>query len=625
MNKIILIICCLLFIKMDMQAQQHLLPEPVSATWNKGYFLINPQTAIVTVNDKEQKSLAALLNTYVKQSTGYSLKQATVKQDKNNIRLQINKQRDASIGDEGYHLTVSANAVHITANKPAGLFCGIQTLAQLLPVQKMSLRQDKQVHKIPAVAITDYPRFAWRGLMLDVSRHFFTIEEVKRFIDEMVRYKYNLLHWHLTDDQGWRIEIKSLPELTKTGAWRVPRTGTWWERQPPQPGEQATYGGFYTQQEIKDIIKYAAEKKVQVMPEIDVPGHSLAAIAAYPYLSCTKKNYQVNPGSKFYGIDDNSLCAGNDSTYVFLEKVFSEVAALFPFEYIHIGGDECFKGFWKTCPVCQNRMKENGLKNENELQSFFIKKMEKLLQSKGKKLMGWDEILEGGLAPEATVMSWRGMQGGIEAAKQNHHVVMSPDTHCYFDLYQGDPAAEPFTYSMLRLKDVYRFEPVPPGVEAKYILGGQGNLWTESVPTFRHAEYMLWPRAFALAEVLWSPKEKLNWNSFVNKTEEHLKLLDRAGINYSKSFYDAIIIPSLEADGSLQLQFDTEIDGLEIYYSFDNTFPDQFSNRYNKTVGKINIPKDAETLRVITFRQGKPIGKMITVALADLEKRVKIK
>jgi len=621
---LLLLICCLLLMKMNTQAQHYLLPEPVSATWSKGYFLINPQTVIVTVKDKEQENLAASLNTYLKQIIGYSLKQTGTEQDKNSVQLQISKQQDAAIGEEGYHLTVSANGVNITANKTAGLFYGIQTFLQLLPPD---LKTQNSTYKpqIPFVSITDYPRFAWRGLMLDVSRHFFTVQEVKKMIDEMVRYKYNLLHLHLTDDQGWRIEIKSLPELTKTGAWRVPRTGLWWERQPPQPGEEPTYGGFYTQQEIKEIIAYAGEKNVQVMPEIDVPGHSLAAIAAFPYLSCTKKNYQVNPGSRFYGIDDNALCAGNDSTYVFLDKVLTEVAALFPFKYIDIGGDECYKGFWKNCPVCQHCMQENNLKNEEELQSFFIKKVEKILQAKGKKLMGWDEILEGGIAPEATVMSWRGMQGGLAAAKQKHDVVMSPSDYCYFDLYQGDPAVEPPTYGMLRLKTVYSFEPVPDSAYASYILGGQGNLWTESVPTFRHAEYMLWPRGLALAEVLWSPKEKLDWNSFVKRTEEHLKLFEKDTINYSKSFYDPLIIPSIDTGGKLQLQFDTEIDGLDIYYTFDDTFADQFSNHYDKSDGKIHIPKDAEMLRVTTFRQGKPIGKMITVALADLEKRVKTK
>jgi hexosaminidase len=443
MNKICLVICCLLSSVQYIVAQHHVLPEPVSALWGTGDFVINSRTVITIANNEEQQGLAAFLNIYLKQSTGYSLKQVSVAPAGNSIRLLINKEYDKSIGEEGYHLNVMANTISLTANKSNGLFYGIQTLIQLLPIQNSFAEQNSHTLKIPVVSINDYPRFAWRGLLLDVSRHFFTIQEVKKMIDEMVRYKFNLLHLHLTDDQGWRIEIKSLPGLTQTGAWRVPRTGLWWNRQPPQPGEPATYGGFYTQEQIKEIVNYAATKKVQVMPEIDVPGHSLSAIAAYPYLSCTKIKYQVNPGSRFYGIDDDALCAGNDSTYVFLEKVLSEVSALFPFEYIHIGGDECYKGFWKTCLVCQQCMKDNKLKNENELQSHFIKKVEKILHKYGKKLMGWDEILEGGIAPEATVMSWRGMQGGIEAASQKHHVVMSPNNFCYLDLYQGDPAVEP--------------------------------------------------------------------------------------------------------------------------------------------------------------------------------------
>jgi len=625
MKKFLLILLNFIFIAGCVQAQQQLIPEPVSAIWGKGAFLINSQTVIVTATDNEQKSLGVLLTAYMRESTGYVLKQTTNNQTKNSIQFQINKHPDTTIKDEGYQLIVSAQSIFIKANKPAGLFYGMQTLVQLLPVLESSATKNKEDYKIPAVTIIDYPRFAWRGLMLDVSRHFFTINEVKKLIDEMVHYKYNLLHLHLTDDQGWRIEIKSLPELTKVGAWSVPRTGLWWDRQRPQPGEAATYGGFYTQEQIKDLVKYADKKKVQIMPEIDVPGHSLAAIAAYPYLSCNKLIYQVNPGCKFYGIDDDAFCAGNDSTFIFLDKVITEVAALFPFKYIHIGGDECYKGFWKNCPVCKNAMTQNGLTNENDLQSYFIKKVEKIVQKNGKKLMGWDEILEGGIAPDATVMSWRGMQGGIEAAKQKHSVVMTPTQFCYFDLYQGDAAAEPPTYSQLRLKDVYSFDPVPQGIDAKYILGSQGNLWTESVPTFRHAEYMFWPRGFALAEVLWSPKAKLNWSSFVKRTEANLKLLDRDTINYAKSFYDAIIIPTIKTDSTQQLQFDTEIVGLQIYYTFDNTYPDQFSSNYNKLDGKINIPKDAETLRVITFRGGKPIGKLITVALSELEKRAKDK
>jgi hexosaminidase len=301
--------------------------------------------------------------------------------------------------------------------------------------------------------------------------------------------------------------------------------------------------------------------------------------------------------------------------------VFTEVAEVFPFEYIHIGGDECYKGFWEKCEDCQQRMKENGLKNTNELQSYFIKRLEKMLEQKGKKLMGWDEILEGGLAPKASVMSWRGMGGGIAAAKQNHHVVMSPTDYAYLDLYQGDPSIEPPTYSMLRFKTVYDFEPLPDGVDANYILGGQGNLWTESVPTFRHAEYMLWPRSFALSEVLWSEKADKNWNQFVGRTEAHLKRLSKSDINYATSFYDAIVTPLKGAQDSLLIQVDTELEGLDIYYSFENVYPDHHTPKYNKGE-KLSIPKDADTFRVITYRDGKPLGKIITISIQELIKRL---
>jgi hexosaminidase len=440
-------------------------------------------------------------------------------------------------------------------------------------------------------------------------------------IDEMVRYKYNVLQLHLTDDQGWRLEIKSMPELTSTGAWRVPRTGLWWDRQPPQEGEKPTYGGFYTREQMKELIDYAMFRNVSILPEIEAPGHSLAAIAAYPYLSSTGKKYNVNPGSKFYTIDDNSICAGKETSYEYMEKVLSEVADLFPFEYVHIGGDECYKGFWKKCPDCQKRMKDNGLKDENELQSYFIKRLEKILESKGKKLIGWDEILEGGLAPNAAVMSWRGMQGGITAAKAGHHVVMSPVDYAYLDFYQGDPSIEPPTYAMLRLKKVYEFEPVPEGVDPEFILGGQGNLWTESVPTFRHAEYMLWPRSFALAEALWSPSATRDWSNFVVRTEDHLTRLEQADINFAVSFYDAIITPSKVEKGELLIELASELDGVDIYYTFDNTYPDHHSPLYKKGE-KITIPTDADTFRVITYRDGKQLGRIITIKLDDLAKRI---
>ncbi|MCX6222333.1 MAG: family 20 glycosylhydrolase [Bacteroidia bacterium] len=592
----------------------NIIPQPQKVEMKKGFFVLNEKTSIY-FNDQQLKSLANYTSATIKSFNKLQLHVKSRNGTKSNAK-SINLILDPKINTakEGYALSVSSKEISIKANTSHGLFLGVQSLFQLIPING-----DR---KVPSLLIEDEPRFAWRGLLLDVSRHFFTIDEVKHLIDQMATYKFNLLQLHLTDDQGWRLEIKSYPELTKIGAWRVPRTGLWWERECPQEGEEATYGGFYTQEEIKDLIKYAAKYYINILPEIDVPGHSLSAIAAYPYLSSSGLKYNVNPGCQFYGIDDNSLCAGKESTYEFLNIVFTEVAELFPFEYIHIGGDECYKGFWKKCEDCQKRMKDNGLKDVNELQSYFIKRLEKMLKEKGKKLMGWDEILEGGLAPNASVMSWRGMKGGIAAAKANHHVVMSPNGFAYLDLYQGDPAIEPPAYSMLRLNTVYAFEPVPVGVDSSFILGGQGNLWTESVPTFRQAEYMLWPRSFALAEVLWSPKQSRNWTDFIRRTEEHLQRLSKADINYARSFYDAIIIPSKDEKGNLLIQLSTEIEGLEIYYTFDNTYPDHYSPLYKKEE-KLAIPKDADTFRVITYRDGKQIGRIITILIADLAKRVK--
>ena len=591
----------------------HIIPQPKQVEIRNGYFTMDQKTTI-TYNDPQLKFLAG----YASQTI----------ESLNKLHLPVKSSKAASLfplsislilddksktATEGYVLTVSPTAITVKGTSSKGLFYGVQSLLQLIPIHGESI--------IPALEIQDEPRFSWRGLLLDVSRHFFTLDQVKKLIDEMVIYKFNLLHLHLSDDQGWRVEIKKLPELTRVGAWRVPRTGLWWDRQPPQDGEAATYGGFYTQEQIRELVAYASARHVNILPEIDVPGHSLSAIAAYPYLSCTRLPYKVNPGSKFYGIDDDALCAGRDSTFEFLNIVFTEIAGLFPFEYIHIGGDECFKGFWKKCEDCQKRMKDNGLKDENELQSYFIKRLEKMLQEKGKKLIGWDEILEGGLAPNAAVMSWRGMDGGIAAAKSNHRVVMSPTNYAYLDLYQGDPALEPPTYSLLRLKTVYAFEPVPHGVDSTCVLGGQGNLWAESVPTFRHAEYMFWPRSFALAEVLWAPRQERNWTSFVSRTEVQLDRLANADINFSRSFYDAIIIPSKDEKGNLLIRLDTEIEGLEIHYTFDNTYPDHHTPLYQKGE-KLTIPKDADTFRVITYRDGKPIGRIITVSLAELLKRV---
>ena len=559
-------------------------------------------------------------------STGFSIKP---QQDKaGSIQFNLNKVKIAQIGKEGYTLISSPNGVVITANEPAGLFYGMQTLLQLLPKEVESKIAINMTWSIPYVKITDYPRFGWRGIMLDVSRNFFTKEEVKQYIDQISRYKYNTLHWHLTDDNGWRVEIKSLPKLTEVGAWRVPRFGQFGGRTAPNPGEAATSGGFYTQADIKEIIQYARERYITILPEIDVPGHSLSAIAAYPELSCTKDpDTKVNPGSSFseWFNDgtfkmrlDNSLNPSDEKVYEFLDKVFTELAAMFPNPYIHVGGDECYKGFWLKDSACVALMRKMKMTKPEELQAYFMKRVETILKSKGKKMIGWDEILEGGLAPEATVMSWRGIKGGIEAAKMGHDVVMTPTTFAYLDYQQGDQIVEPSMYASLRLSKCYSFDPVPEGVDAKYILGGQGNLWTEQIVTLHHAEYMTWPRGWALAEDFWSPNALKNWTYFVQRVENQFARADIEGVNYSPAIYDAIVNIKGK-DGKMILEMDSEVPGLDIYFTFDGSMPGSYSPKYSNPV---EIPDGPVTLRVATFRSGKQIGHLITLKPEDLKKRV---
>ena len=596
-----------------------IIPQPVSITTSTGYFLFNKDAKLIVAStDTSLNETIKLFSKYI----GNSDKKTLAAGNKGGtIKLVLNKTTNTAIGNEGYTLKVSPAQILIAANKPAGIFYGLQTLLQLLPANNQNNTTAFSNTRIPCVDITDYPRFGWRGLMLDVSRHFFTKDEVKKYIDEMSKYKFNTFHWHLSDDNGWRIEIKSLPELTKVGAWRVPRTGQWRSYEKPQPGEKATDGGYYTQEDIADILKYAAARSITILPEIDIPGHSLAFIAAYPNLSCTQQQYSVNPGSSFYKREDNALCVGNDSTFLMLDKVFTEIAQIFPNQYIHIGGDEAYKGFWEKCPKCQKRMSNENLKNEEELQSYFVKRIEKMLQSKGKRMIGWDEILEGGLAPEATVMSWRGMKGGIEAAKMNHHVVMTPWDYTYLDLYQGEPSAEPPTYGMCRLKDSYSYDPVPDSIDEKLILGGQGNLWTESVPTFRQAEYMTWPRGLALAEVYWSPKSKRNWSDFIRRLEVQSAHLDSDSIKYATSMYNPIVIPVQTGDtATVKVNLSTEVNNLDLYYTFDNTNPDNF---YPKYAGEpLLFPKGAKQIDIVSYKNGKMIGKQVTVTREDVQKRL---
>lgn len=609
-----------------------IIPQPVSLVKQQGSFILPEQLTIHTGKNAEVKKIGTRLAERVSATTGYKIViNENTDPASNGISLVLAANK--SFPEEGYRLDVKTTHIVLEAAEPAGIFYGVQTLLQLLPKEiesKSKIEKDKW--EIPAVTVTDHPRFGWRGLMLDVSRHFFTKEQVKEFINDMVKYKFNLLHWHLTDDQGWRIEIKSLPKLTSVGAWRVDKTGTFNTFSKPEPNEPRTYGGFYTQEDIKEIVQYAQERFVDILPEIDVPGHSMAAIASYPELTtCTPGTYVVNsgepfmvwpPSGHFYGLIDNALCPANEKVYGFMDKVFTEVAQLFPFEYIHMGGDETARNFWEKSAAIKALMKKEKLKNLDEVQSYFVKRMGKIIASKGKKMIGWDEILQGGLAPGAAVMSWRGAKGGVEATKLGHEVVMSPNDYVYVDLMQGDGIIEPPVYSSIRLKKTYQFEPIPEGANPSLIKGGQANLWTEQIYNMRHAQYMTWPRSFAVAEALWSPKEKRNWNDFVPRVEKHFERFDMAQMKYAPSMYDPAFEVSKKDQNKVIIKMSTEIDGLDIHYSFDNSFPDQFYPKYSEPV---EVPKDAAAMKVITYRNGKPIGRMMVMTRAEMNKRAGIK
>lgn len=515
------------------------IPEPDSITVSPGAFSLNGKTIIVAKGDAIPA--AEFLRDFLKRGTGLDLS-IVPKGKKNAIILTLDTTILAKDNSkEGYHLKSSPKNVIISAGAPAGLFYGVQTLRQLLPPEVESPVVKPNVEwSIAVVDIIDTPRYQWRGMMLDCVRHFFPVTHVKHLLDELAARKMNHFHWHLVDDQGWRVEIKKYPELTKTSAWRVDRENLPWNERPAQkPGEEATYGGFYTQDEIRDVVAYAAKLNIEVVPEIEMPAHVSCVFAAYPELSCSGKKVTVAPGGVWPVT--NIYCAGNDATFNFLEDVLSEVIDIFPSKYIHVGGDEATKTNWEKCAKCQARIKSEGLKDEKELQSYFIKRIEKFVNSKGRNLIGWDEILEGGLAPEATVMSWRGFEGGIEAAKSGHDVVMSPVDFCYFDYYQGPKESEPLAIGgYLPLSKVYQFELIPKELsadEAKHILGGQANLWTEFVPTPEHSEYMLFPRLDAMTEALWTKAGNKNYKDFLKRLDQQFIRYNNSGLNYSKNIY----------------------------------------------------------------------------------------
>ena len=524
----------------------NIIPQPTSVTKKEGSFSISAKTALQIKSAGQQKA-ANFFNKFLQEFYGFQLKVTIGAGAKNAISL-VNNNSKATKGT--HTLESSSNGVVITGANEEGVFYGVQSLIQLLPIQKSASLN------IPAVSIQDQPRFVYRGMHLDEGRHFFGMDFVKKYIDFIAMYKLNTFHWHLTEDQGWRIEIKKYPKLTSVGGFR---NANIIGRYPGKGSNNTRYGGFYTQAQIKEIVKYAADRFVTIIPEIEMPGHASAAIAAYPELSCfpnestpaiptmhsaTTLEALKKPGTKIvqetWGVFDD-VFTPTENTFTFLQNVLDEVMALFPSTYIHIGGDECPKESWKRSEFCQKLIKEKGLKDEHGLQSYFIGRIEKYLNSKGRQIIGWDEILEGGLAPNATVMSWRGEKGGIEAAKEKHNVIMTPGGWMYFDHQQNKKEDSVTIGGYTTIQKVYSYDPLPKEMDPadyKYVLGAQANVWTEYMNNTAKAEYMVFPRISALSEVLWTNKENKSWPSFEKKLLHEFKRYDNFKINYSKAYFN---------------------------------------------------------------------------------------
>lgn len=569
------------------------MPLEINTTQQASFLLKSGVTVYYPAGNEKMQRNAEFLASYVKAQTGIELQVQAGEGGKGGIVLQLGLAND---NPEAYQLKVDASQVVISSPSEAGVFYGIQTLRKAVDVAEGSNVE------LPAVEINDQPRFGYRGMMLDVGRHFFSMDEIKTYIDMMALHNINRFHWHLSEDQGWRIEIKKYPKLTEIGSMRketvIGHNSGKYDGKP--------YGGFYTQEQAKEIVAYAAERYITVIPEIDLPGHMQAVLAAYPELGCTGGPYEVWTQ---WGVSDNVLCAGNDQTIQFIKDVLAEIVEIFPSEYIHVGGDECPKVKWSTCPKCQARIKALGLKSDNKhtkeerLQSYVIHEAEEFLNSKGRKMIGWDETLEGGLAPNATVMSWRGEAGGIEAAKQHHDVVMTPNTYLYFDYYQSkDTETEPMAIGgYLPIERVYSYEPMPKSLspeEQKYIVGVQANLWTEYIPDFKQVQYMVLPRMAALSESQWCAPEKKNYEAFLQRVSRLVNIYAKNGWNYATHIFDVMLDlkPNTET-GTLDAVART-IDNAPIYYTLDGSEPTTASEKYTDVI-KIDKPC---TLRTVAIR-----------------------
>ncbi len=539
----------------------NIIPQPKSIELAEGIFRLNHKTKII-YDPQFHFSFDPfqIFKKLYEEKSGFPL-MITDKsseddpRNKQDILVDMNQ----SIAEEDYILKISKENVRITSSTAQGAFYAFQTLRQIMSLDQLPKAHDQHRQwNLQASLITDGPRYSYRGLHLDVARHFQPVDFIKKYIDRISFYKMNTFHWHLTDDQGWRIEIKKYPKLQEIAAWRD-ETLVGHYSDFPVTYDGIKYGGFYTHEEIRDVVKYASERGVTIIPEIEMPGHAQAALAAYPELGCTPGPFKV---AGTWGVFEDVFCP-NEITFTFLENVLEEVMTLFPSKYIHIGGDECPKNRWNESAYCQQLMKKEGLKNASELQSYFIRRIENYVNSKGRQIIGWDEILDGGLAPNATVMSWRGKEGGIAAAKLGNDVIMTPGSPCYLDHYQADPAFEPVAIGGFNpIEKVYEFDPMPEGLSEKeqtHILGGQGNVWTEYIPTSSHVEYMAYPRAIALAEALWTPRTEKDWSHFYSKLTEHFVTLDSMKTNYSASVVQPQVILESHPEG-LSLTWKSELD-----------------------------------------------------------------
>lgn len=558
----------------------NIIPKPLKTKTGSGVFIIN-EKVVIGYSDKELSRLARFLNTFLDEHYHVQFVEKRVTRPKNGMIYFL---LDRSVKEESYTLNIDQNTVVIKGNE-AGLFYGLQTLLQLMPTNTETMIT------LPQISIEDKPRFKYRGAMLDVGRYFFTPVEVKKFLDLMAHYKLNIFHWHLTEDAGWRIQIDKYPLLTEIGAWR---RGTQQSR-ATDSFDRLPHGGFYTKEQIRDIVRYAADRNINIIPEIDMPGHTLSMLAAYPEFSCSNAPFKVLEN---WGIQKDVLCAGNEQTYLFIENVLDEVLEMFPSEIIHIGGDEAPKDRWKACPRCQEKIRVEGLKDEKELQSYFVRRVGAYLKSKGRKMLGWDEIMEGGLAENTMVMSWRGEKGGIEAAKLHHEVVMAPNTFMYIDYYQGNQESEPYSIGgNLPLEKVYSFEPLSPNISAEnrhYIIGVQGNLWMEYIHSGSKLEYMAFPRLLAVAEIGWSDTKK-DFQNFSERLSYNLLWLDKKGINFR--IPDVICRTNREVQGDqFMLDLQPPIQGAGIYYTLNGDDPMQNGMLYSAPV-QVNLD-NCESLKV---------------------------